>query len=63
MIDPLECRAKCPYFIRCGEVIIRFPSKGKRNKFAKQNCDAYFSSCFHRRLMDQLAEWAEKEGK
>ena len=22
MIDPLECRAKCPYFIRCGEKLI-----------------------------------------
>lgn len=76
MIDPLDCRAKCPYFIRCGEklivcesylsgceVILRFLSKGKRNEFAKKNCDAYFAGCFHRRLMDQLAEWADRKGE
>ena len=70
MIDPLECRAKCPYFIRCGEklivcesylaqgeVVLHFEGKASRNEFAKKNCDRYKSSCLHRRLMDGLGMW------
>ena len=66
MIDPLECRAKCPYFIRCGEklivcesylaqgeVVLHFEGKASRNEFAKKNCDRYKSSCLHRRLMGE----------